>query len=140
MKKLKSILGVFAIAALMALTSCQNAESPLVGEWSITSVSYLGKEFNVQDFIETIQAFQPQGAEDLEEWSAGTLVIAKNHTYTIKFTSIVDDEEPEKGTWSYNGGILTLKPDRGEGPLKFKYADGKLSAEELGATIYMTKK
>lgn len=136
MKKLKSILGVFAIAALMALTSCQNAESPLVGEWGLTGVSYMGQDYDVQAFLKKF----PLLDEFLEDYAAGTLVIAKNHTYTIKFTSIVEDAEPENGTWSYNGGTLTLKPDSGEGPVKFKYADGKLSAGERGATLYMTKK
>lgn len=133
---------VFALAAILSLTACKNAESPLIGSWQVTSATWGGVEIDINQLIENVKKIAPEMAEAFECAKNSSANLYKDHTYNVTSTGTCKaDQLGEKGTWSYNDKdkTVTVKSDGGES-VTLTYSNGKLSFTQDGTTVYFTKK
>ncbi len=123
MKKRLLALVLVMMLVITSLTACGGGKDAIVGHWEMSTISMMGTEMNVNEFLSTL------GMDELEM----NMDIESNGDLKMNF---MGDEAT--GTWKADGSsfILTIDGDDAE----VKMDGGKLVLELEGEKMTFEKK
>ncbi len=122
MKKRLLALVLVMMLVITSLTACGGGKDAIVGHWEMSTISMMGTEMNVNEFLSTL------GMDEIEM----SLDVESNGDLKMNFMG-----EEATGTWKADGGsyILTIDGDDAEvkmdgGKLVLEIEDQKMTFEK----------